>query len=105
MKSYQLSEQLESNATRRSVIKTGVKLGYAVPLVAASFKLSASGALAVTCLPDFFLIPELDDCCKCDGVLADIPPIFEGGKAVCKDLEVTLDAICGGVSNVSPPTR
>lgn len=33
-------------STRRDILGTGVKLSYAAPLVAASFKLSASGALA-----------------------------------------------------------
>jgi len=33
--------------TRRTVVKTGAKLAYAVPLVAASFKLSGMSALAV----------------------------------------------------------
>ena len=41
---------LTTPTTRRTVVKTGVKLAYAVPLVAASFKLSSLNASATdTC--------------------------------------------------------
>jgi len=36
-----------SRLTRRKIVTTGTKLAYAAPVVAASFKLSGSGALAV----------------------------------------------------------
>ena len=42
-----LDEQLKRGATRRTVVTTGAKLAYAVPLVAATVSLTASGALAV----------------------------------------------------------
>jgi hypothetical protein len=38
--------RLVTPATRRAVVKTGAKLAYAAPLVAASVGLTASGALA-----------------------------------------------------------
>jgi hypothetical protein len=43
-------EQLQAPTTRRTVIQTGAKMAYAAPLIAASFKLSASavGAQAVS---------------------------------------------------------
>jgi hypothetical protein len=47
----ELEEKLTTATTRRSVVKTGVKLAYAAPLVAASFKLSARGAGAQTLSP------------------------------------------------------
>jgi hypothetical protein len=37
---------LDTSTSRRRVLATGVKLAYAAPLVAASFKLSAQGAFA-----------------------------------------------------------
>ena len=42
-----LDEQLKRGTTRRVVVTTGAKLAYAVPLVAATVGLTASGALAV----------------------------------------------------------
>jgi hypothetical protein len=44
----QRTDSLTGGATRRTVIKTGAKLAYAAPLVAASFKLSARGAAAIS---------------------------------------------------------
>jgi hypothetical protein len=43
---FDLSEQLDSQSTRRTVVATGVKLAYAAPLVAASLKVSTLGAFA-----------------------------------------------------------
>ena len=37
-----------TSTTRRTVVKTGAKLAYAAPLVAASFKLSTASGLAVS---------------------------------------------------------
>ena len=39
-----LTPNLEAATTRRTIVKTGVKLAYAVPLVAASFKFSSLNA-------------------------------------------------------------
>jgi hypothetical protein len=44
----ELSAQLAKETSRRTVVKTGAKLAYAAPIVAASFKLSARGAGAAT---------------------------------------------------------
>lgn len=41
-----IDEQLSRGTTRRTVVTTGVKLAYAAPLVAASLRLTAGGALA-----------------------------------------------------------
>jgi hypothetical protein len=41
---FELSEQLHSRPTRRTVVATGVKLAYAAPIVAASFKVSTVNA-------------------------------------------------------------
>jgi hypothetical protein len=45
-----MDEHLATTTTRRTIVKTGAKLAYAAPLVAASFKLSAgrAGAQAVS---------------------------------------------------------
>jgi hypothetical protein len=41
-----IEEQLSRGTTRRTVVTTGAKLAYAAPLVAASLKFTAGGALA-----------------------------------------------------------
>jgi hypothetical protein len=41
-----IDEQFSRGTTRRTVVTTGAKLAYAAPLVAASFGLTARGALA-----------------------------------------------------------
>jgi hypothetical protein len=43
-----LREHLDAQATRRRIVKTGVRLAYAAPIVAATFKLAGSGVLAQT---------------------------------------------------------
>jgi hypothetical protein len=43
---FDLSEQLDSQSTRRTVVATGVKLAYAAPIVAASLKVSTLSAYA-----------------------------------------------------------
>src|SRR5829696_5552006 len=43
---FDLSEQLDSQSTRRTVVATGVKLAYVAPIVAASVKMSTLGASA-----------------------------------------------------------
>jgi hypothetical protein len=42
----ELTDALSTGTTRRTIVKTGAKLAYAAPLVAATIKLSAQGALA-----------------------------------------------------------
>jgi hypothetical protein len=45
---FELSEQLHSRSTRRTVVATGAKLAYAAPIVAASFKMSGVNAQALS---------------------------------------------------------
>ena len=41
-----ITRRLGSSSSRRTIVKTGAKIAYATPVVAASFKLSAMGAAA-----------------------------------------------------------
>lgn len=59
----QLTDQLETQTTRRTIVKTGAKLAYAAPLVAVSFKLSGRVAGAVTISPNS-CIPTGGDACS-----------------------------------------
>ena len=45
---FEMSEQLHSRSTRRTVVATGAKLAYAAPIVAASFKVSGVNAQAIS---------------------------------------------------------
>jgi len=51
----QIDQQLKTQITRRTVVRTGAKLAYAAPLVAASFKLDngvgAQAAPSAACVP------------------------------------------------------
>ena len=61
MKSDVIIQQLESSVTRRRVVGTGVKLAYAAPIVAASFKLNSAAAHTVSagCVAGTCLEPNL----------------------------------------------
>jgi hypothetical protein len=67
---------LSKQTSRRSVVKTGVKIAYAAPLVAASFKLGAHGASAALVCPGTYTLvlvgppdsngnPTGPTCCLC----------------------------------------
>jgi len=50
-----VTDQLDASTTRRTIVKTGVKLAYAVPLVAATFKMApgvSAQSLSPACLAD-----------------------------------------------------
>ena len=46
MDAIDLEDQIADSPTRRTIVKTGVKLAYVAPIVAASFKVSAVNAQA-----------------------------------------------------------
>jgi hypothetical protein len=109
MTSIDLNSRLNSKSTRRTVVTTGVKLAYATPLVAASFKLNANGSLAQVpeeCRPGFTFVPILDDCCKCDCTVID--DILDVATGTCHNpggTDVTDEClVCnGGVLDISQP--
>jgi hypothetical protein len=88
---------LSSRTSRRTVVKTGVKLAYAVPLVAASFKLTASGALAAVCPPGYERVEEEGgpNCCRCRVLSGDLQVI--DGVAVCVIDGESFEADCTGL--------
>jgi predicted Zn-ribbon and HTH transcriptional regulator len=55
--------------TRRRVVVTTAKLAYATPVVAATFRLTANGALAATCPEGYVFDPDTTTeparCCRC----------------------------------------
>jgi hypothetical protein len=63
-----IEEQLSRGTTRRTVVTTGAKLAYAAPLVAASLKFTAGGALAACGGATPFALTGTDGdllCCGC----------------------------------------
>jgi hypothetical protein len=118
--------QLRPRSTRRTVVKTGAKLAYAAPLVAASFRLGAGGALAAggcACKSAGFVFddsPPLDGnsnptgfspaCCTCKHCtfLGATNPVydpatnqcFDGGQPITSGCYPLCDDVC---RPVSPP--
>jgi hypothetical protein len=70
--------------SRRTVVRTGIKLAYAAPLVAASYKLTANSALAQSC-----------DCTGIEGGVVDETP-YGGGPTSCCTCEHSKEAGRGG---------
>jgi hypothetical protein len=64
-------QSVETQVTRRTVVRTGVKLAYATPILAASFHLAGRGALAVC------------DCSSITGAVYDESPYGGSGVASC----------------------
>jgi hypothetical protein len=75
-----LADRLGTPATRRTVVKTGAKLAYAAPLVAASFRLAAMDAAAqvspgggpILCEPGHGACPG-SPACQCAPVFSQGP--------------------------------
>jgi hypothetical protein len=72
-----LEDQIANSTTRRTIVKTGAKLAYVAPLVAASFKVSAINALAQvsppTCPPNLICNEREAPCGEdADGVCSNV---------------------------------
>jgi len=74
MDAIDLEDQIADSPTRRTIVKTGVKLAYVAPIVAASFKVS--GVLAQTISP-----PPLEGCFHSTGTNGGcMPACTNGGR-------------------------
>ena len=90
-------------ATRRAVIRTGMKLAYAAPVVAASMHLGLKNTHAVSgdgCPECYVLLTESGQCvrepvirgeCPCGFELTDLGECVKDG---CKDCFINLGGIC-----------
>jgi hypothetical protein len=67
-----LEAQITTPTTRRTVLKTGVKLAYAAPIVAASFSLGKRGAAA--CVGGVCTCPDGSPIPPCPGSLIPLAP-------------------------------
>jgi hypothetical protein len=92
-------EQLETNVTRRRVIKTGAKLAYAAPLVALTYKTTAGSVMAAStvcrggdCLNVNLCGGSLTCVCRdADGTTPCLQDVFCGDTPQC-----TSSAQCPG---------
>src|SRR5687768_567719 len=72
-----LEDRIANSTTRRTIVKTGAKLAYVAPIVAASFKVSAINALAQvsppTCPPNLICNEREAPCGEdVDGVCSNV---------------------------------
>lgn len=108
MDSNEISEQMTTRQTRRAVLGKGVKLAYAAPVVAATFKLSVAGTLAAVCPPGYTHIPNADrsrECCACDCTTADVEldpvnltctsPVFGDVTKICLECVSSVQSLPG----------
>jgi hypothetical protein len=101
MSGNEIERRASPGITRRSVIRTGVKLAYAAPIVAASFRLTEGGALAA-CNPPFQQVdlPTGTVCCTCQSTVISYTLVVQNGQATCQAPGArTVRAFC--VANVS----
>jgi len=91
----ELTDQLTMSTTRRTIVKTGAKLAYVAPLVAASFKLSANGALAACGgdTPFAFSFEGEDLCCGCCEQGAGADSLLDAFKE-CQQVLAANGIIC-----------
>jgi hypothetical protein len=70
MSQDELSTALSGHATRRAIIKTGSRIAYSAPLVAATLKIGTGGAAAIpvvspgSCTPDGVGCASTAECCE-----------------------------------------
>jgi hypothetical protein len=89
-----LTDSIATSTTRRRVLKTGAKLAYVAPLVAASFKLNAHGALAACGgdTPYAFTFEGEALCCGCcqqGAGAASLVDVFKACQEVLKAHGIT----------------
>ena len=88
-----LTSRFSSLTSRRSIVRTGAKLAYATPLVAASMKLSGGGAAAISG-GTTFTVPGG----AVDGISTGLS--VTAGQQICVDASSGLVLLCAG--EVSP---
>lgn len=104
----ELVPSLSAAITRRTVVKTGAKLAYAAPFVAASFKLSAGRVLAAdgectageNCEAGETVNCGPDDVCAC---VANVDGGFACVERICSFTECTTGADCDSGLCISAP--
>jgi hypothetical protein len=86
MDNIDLESRLAISPTRRTIVKTGVKLAYAAPVLAASFRLSQMGVGAVSgkvCPPNLICDERRADCGNDDdGVCSNVVSI-DPNSCIC----------------------
>jgi len=102
MDGIDLENQIASATTRRTIVKTGAKLAYAAPVLAASFRLSQMGAMAAVisgkCPPNLICNEREAPCGKdafgvCSNVVSVNPASCICGNDACGP-DCTTDGDC-----------
>jgi hypothetical protein len=96
MDAIDLEDQIADSTTRRTIVKTGVKLAYVAPVVAVSFRVSEMRARAQVVISDFVCPPNL----IC-GVQQE--PCGEDADGVCSSVRsVEVQSCICGNDNCGP---
>ena len=90
MNLQRIERHLDTTTSRRTIVKTGVKLAYAAPIVAATMSLMPGGARAgvaggTCCPPGTVQIPALPDNTGLSGPLLDLARRIAGQCIKCSD--------------------
>jgi hypothetical protein len=94
-----LIQRTARSTTRRNIIATGAKLAYATPLVAASMKLTSSGASAVLSIGPFACAADAGKVC---GNYTSCGTTSAGNPCVCHET-ASGGAICGAYGDCDAP--
>jgi len=87
MDGIDLENQIATSTTRRTIVKTGAKLAYAAPVLAASFRLSQMGAMAAVsgnvCPPNLVCGVQPEQCGEdASGVCSNVRSV-EAVTCIC----------------------
>lgn len=85
-----MSDKITTTTSRRTIVRTGVKLGYAAPLIAASMKLSGGRAAAISGGGASFTVPGE----ALDGISTGLS--VTAGQQICVDTSSGLVLLCTG---------
>src|SRR5689334_12378709 len=107
MSAQELTSPLARTRTRRTIMKTGAKFAYATPMVAASFRLSAGGAGAVSATPcslvDATCVQSIDECVGSPGCYCR--PTTEGDTFCSPAISCGAFGYCNTSADCQPGDR
>jgi len=91
-------------ATRRQVVKTGAKVAYVAPVVAATFPLTASAARSCACASGSVEIPANHNalsgkCLGCQSGAIQAPRTVAQWRTACRGIGRAVRSVCPGTGN------
>ena len=100
--SFEVDPSLSQSTSRRTIVRTGVKLAYAAPLVAASMSVRPAGATPVsgpTCAAGYLLING--GCFKTAAGFADFGSCPNGCGGLACNVDGSSGCVCFGASTTT----